>query len=109
MSLMRVVYDVSLFGLGYHGFKSGLFRVAENIARGLIESKQCDLTFCSTFVFKYMDKFVKILRSKSQFCSRTPFINQEIAQSSRVNFYNLIYKFTKSEKLFAWTYFSLYR
>jgi len=43
---MRVVYDVSLLGLGYHGFKSGLFRVAENIAR--TESKQCDLTFCST-------------------------------------------------------------
>jgi len=54
------------------------------IARGLIESKQCDLTFCSTLSLNTWINSLKYLEA-NQFCSYT-IINQRIAQSSRVNF-----------------------
>lgn len=95
---MKVVYDVSLFGINYHSSKSGLCRVAENIARGLIESKKCDLTFCNTLSLNIWVNSLKYLEANPDF-ARTPFINQEIAQSSHIKFYNLIYKFIKSENL----------
>ncbi|MEI2581706.1 glycosyltransferase family 4 protein [Scytonema sp. PRP1] len=46
---MKVLYDISLLGSGYYDplARTGVFRVIENIAYGLANSKECDLSFCT--------------------------------------------------------------
>jgi glycosyltransferase involved in cell wall biosynthesis len=47
---MRVLLDVSVLGLSllYESSKTGVYRVVENLARGLASVPQVALTFCST-------------------------------------------------------------
>lgn len=45
---MKVLYDISVLGIGYynHAGRTGIFRVVENLAEGLKNSKECELFFC---------------------------------------------------------------
>lgn len=47
---MKILYDISVLGMGHYQAraKTGIFRVVENIARGLADSEECDLSFCSS-------------------------------------------------------------
>jgi glycosyltransferase involved in cell wall biosynthesis len=49
--LARVVYDVSVLGMGHHrsDSRTGVFRVVENLARGLQNSHECDLCLCASY------------------------------------------------------------
>ncbi|HEX8691508.1 MAG TPA: glycosyltransferase family 1 protein [Longimicrobium sp.] len=44
---MRVVYDISVLGQGHAspGYRTGLFRAVESVARGLADSGACELAF----------------------------------------------------------------
>ena len=46
---IRVVYDASVLGMSMLDPKArtGVFRVVENVARGLLDSPQCDVRFCA--------------------------------------------------------------
>lgn len=45
---MKILYDIKVLGMGhyYPSARTGVFRVVENIANGLKNSKDCELTFC---------------------------------------------------------------
>lgn len=45
---MRILYDISVIVQGQHEVlaRTGVFRVAENVAAGLASHPECDLTFC---------------------------------------------------------------
>lgn len=47
---MNVLYDISMLGFGHSLsiYRSGIFRVVEHGARGLIVSDQCKATFCAS-------------------------------------------------------------
>jgi glycosyltransferase involved in cell wall biosynthesis len=47
---MNVLFDVSSLGTGHASIKarSGIFRVVENIAAGLVHADQCAVTFCTS-------------------------------------------------------------
>jgi glycosyltransferase involved in cell wall biosynthesis len=51
---MKVLYDINVLGVGYYHprARTGVFRVVENIAYGLKESQECDLSFCSNSNFE---------------------------------------------------------
>ncbi len=46
---MKVLYDISWLGTGFYHppCRTGIFRVIENLAYGLKNSKECDLIFCT--------------------------------------------------------------
>lgn len=46
---MKVLYDINVLGIGHSHprGRTGVFRVVENIAHGLKESKACELSFCN--------------------------------------------------------------
>jgi glycosyltransferase involved in cell wall biosynthesis len=46
---LNVLYDISVLGLGHHGLsRAGIFRVVEELAKGLSQSDCCQLNFCSS-------------------------------------------------------------
>jgi glycosyltransferase involved in cell wall biosynthesis len=47
---MKVLYDISVLGAGYYQSRArtGIFRVIENLAYGLKNSKECNLVFCTS-------------------------------------------------------------
>ncbi len=48
--LIRVLYDISVLGMAHKQVlaRTGVFRLVENLAQGLVESPECQLSFCST-------------------------------------------------------------
>jgi hypothetical protein len=46
---MKVVYDITALGNGFYNnsVRTGIFRAVENLACGLLNTKQCDLSFCA--------------------------------------------------------------
>lgn len=46
---MKVVFDISYLGCGLYipSARTGIFRVVENVAHGLLTSKECDVRFCA--------------------------------------------------------------
>jgi len=64
-SNMKVVYDISVLGCGHYQptARTGVFRVVENIARGLAASKECDLTFCSSLSLEALNQTIDYLKS----------------------------------------------
>lgn len=51
---MRVIYDVSKLGEGYPrpAPRTGLFRVVEKVAEGLVASPECEVSLCATESFR---------------------------------------------------------
>ena len=47
---MNVIYDISVLGVGhlFPNNRTGIFRVVENIAYGLVAAQECNLTFCAS-------------------------------------------------------------
>lgn len=47
-SPLRVAFDTSVLGYAQYGAggRTGVFRVVENLARGLVRSQECDVAFC---------------------------------------------------------------
>ena len=63
---IRILYDISVLGLGHHYDRSrtGVFRVVENIARGLLATPEIELSFCATesptAYYKYCLDYLKV-------------------------------------------------
>lgn len=66
---MKVVYDISALGYGYYRppAKAGIFRVIENLARGLHRSEDCDLIFCASESFMHLNESLDYVASDSEF------------------------------------------
>jgi glycosyltransferase involved in cell wall biosynthesis len=47
---MKVLYDINVLGIGHSHprGRTGVFRVVENVARGLKDSQECDINFCTS-------------------------------------------------------------
>lgn len=62
---MRVMFDISVLGKGHFDERSrtGIFRVAENLAQGLAASGECDLMFSGTQSWDALYQSIEYLRS----------------------------------------------
>ena len=72
---MKVVYDISILGKGSYipAYRTGLFRVVENIACGVAASEECELTFCSTESLETLNKTIDYLKCRDCF-ENIPFL-----------------------------------
>lgn len=66
--MIKVLYDISVLGLGYYHprARTGVFRVVENVAYGLLNSEECELTFCASHSFQNLNASLDYLQSNSQ-------------------------------------------
>lgn len=76
---INVLYDISVLGLGHHypHSKTGIFRVIENIAYGLRDSEEINLSFCETQFVGVMNAGKNYLLSHPEF-QAIPFANSDI-------------------------------
>jgi glycosyltransferase involved in cell wall biosynthesis len=60
---MRVLYDVSVLGIGHTTLsaRAGIFRVVERVGRGLAESAECDLQLCAHESLRALDGCLEYL------------------------------------------------
>ncbi|MBD2114429.1 MULTISPECIES: glycosyltransferase family 4 protein [Cyanophyceae] len=112
---MKVLYDITVLGMGHimPRAKTGVFRVAENLACGLKEIEECELEFCVSSIpdwlfasFDYLDandklnavSFPHSWRSKRQLWSFQNRLNLQIEDSHglRRNSLRLIRKLVSS-------------
>jgi glycosyltransferase involved in cell wall biosynthesis len=67
---MKILYDISVLGQGYYHSRArtGIFRVVENLALSLANSKECDLFFCvnESFKGKVLKASLDYLASKTE-------------------------------------------
>ncbi len=66
---MKILYDISVLGMGHYQAraKTGIFRVVENIARGLAESEECRLSFCSSHSLFNLNQTIDYLEANPAF------------------------------------------
>ncbi len=71
---INISYDISVIGLGHHypHARTGVFRVVEKIAYGLIDSPKCNLSLYSNYSQEVID-FCKQYRSSNAKLSQVPF------------------------------------
>jgi glycosyltransferase involved in cell wall biosynthesis/SAM-dependent methyltransferase len=67
--LIEIFYDISVLGYGHYESRSrtGVARVIENIASGLIASKQFDLSFCATHSWYAVKSCLDYLQTQPSF------------------------------------------
>ncbi|NJR23786.1 MAG: glycosyltransferase [Richelia sp. CSU_2_1] len=67
--LIKIFYDISVLGYGHYESRSrtGVARVIENIASGLIASQQFDLSFCATHSWYAVNTCLDYLESMPEF------------------------------------------
>ena len=65
----KVLYDISVLGAGYTDprARTGVFRVVENIANGLLLSEEVNLTFCATNSLKMASQARNYLAASDRF------------------------------------------
>ena len=68
---MKLVYDISVLGTGhYHSrARTGVFRVVENIAYGLVSSEECNLNFSAMLSLENVEQTIAYLQSNKDFSS----------------------------------------
>jgi glycosyltransferase involved in cell wall biosynthesis/SAM-dependent methyltransferase len=66
---IKIFYDISVLGYGHYESRSrtGVARVIENIASGLIASKQFDLSFCATHSWYAVKSCLDYLQTQPSF------------------------------------------
>ncbi|MDB9372524.1 glycosyltransferase family 4 protein [Nodularia sphaerocarpa] len=87
---MKVVCDISLLGIFLYGKKCGLFRTAENFIMALKESKECDLTFCSSLSFETWAKSLNYTM-QNQLGQDIFFIGQNQREKTRKRAYDSLF------------------
>ncbi|MGL5061719.1 MAG: glycosyltransferase [Microcoleus sp.] len=67
--LIKIFYDISVLGHGHYASSSrtGIARVIENIASGLIASQQFDISFCATHSWFAVNTCLDYLESMPEF------------------------------------------
>jgi len=73
---MKVLYDIAVLGRGHYDphFRTGIYRVVENIALGLAESEDCEVNFCASLSLENMNQAIEYLQ-KNQKLGHIPFIS----------------------------------
>ncbi|MEG4499939.1 glycosyltransferase [Microcoleus sp. F10-C6] len=73
---IKIIYDISVLGYGQHTYSSrtGVARVIENIALGLLASKEIDLSFCGSHSMYAVYSCLDYLQSQPIF-KETPFVH----------------------------------
>jgi glycosyltransferase involved in cell wall biosynthesis len=66
---MKVVYDISYLGCGLYipSARTGIFRVVENVAHGLLNSKECEVAFCAGDSLQRLNESLDYLELDSRF------------------------------------------
>ena len=97
---MKVVYDISILGKASYipTYRTGMFRVVENIACGLAASKECDLTFCSSESLETLNKTIDYLKSSDCF-EDIPFLCTGISQDFSKDVNNLLTELNARQQL----------
>ncbi|MCP9493203.1 MAG: glycosyltransferase family 4 protein [Pyrinomonadaceae bacterium MAG19_C2-C3] len=74
--MIKVVYDISVLGIGHRHTRArtGIFRVVENLARGLAHSVECDLRFCAPHQLSYTHEYLETANGLKDM----PLISKEI-------------------------------
>jgi glycosyltransferase involved in cell wall biosynthesis len=67
--MIRVLYDISSLGIGHFRARArtGVFRVAENVAAALVQSPDCSVEFCATYKRSAYDESRRYLREVPAF------------------------------------------
>lgn len=65
---MKILYDISILGMGHFSpAQTGIFRVVENIAYGLADSEECQLSFCSSHSLANLSQVIGYLEASPTF------------------------------------------
>ncbi|MEM9542563.1 MAG: glycosyltransferase family 1 protein [Cyanobacteria bacterium P01_E01_bin.42] len=66
---MKVLYDISVLGCAQTNplARTGVYRVVENVARGLKALEECELSFCETLSFPVLQGCLAYLESNLEF------------------------------------------
>lgn len=72
---MKLLYDISVLGIGHYHYRArtGVFRVVENLANGLADSKDIELNLCATASLEAVSQSLDYLQD-SYSISKLPFI-----------------------------------
>jgi glycosyltransferase involved in cell wall biosynthesis len=78
---MRIIYDISRLGECQHQplARSGLSRVIENVAFGLVASPECDVSLCATESFEALSGSLDYLQSEPRL-KGVPFLSARSAR-----------------------------
>lgn len=84
---MKIVYDISRLGEGYNNtrYQTGINRVVENIAYGLLSSGECSLSFCASESVQMSIQALDYL-NHNQKLKNIPFLHSSI----RYELYNFL-------------------
>jgi glycosyltransferase involved in cell wall biosynthesis len=85
MSGIKVLYDISQLGEGYrHAYaRTGLFRAVENVAVGLVNSPECEVSFCALASPHDLYGALDYLQSESKL-NGSRFLSPRFAEIGRV-------------------------
>lgn len=97
---MRVLYDISVLGRGHYTLRSrtGIFRVTENIACGLVKSKECTLHFCASQSLEHVNQAIDYLE-ESELLKHIPFVTLETEKNFYQRFAGMIKKISDKPTL----------
>jgi glycosyltransferase involved in cell wall biosynthesis len=81
---MRIIYDISWLGESYleSAAASGVSRVIENVATGLVASPECEVSFCASRSLKAVRGSLDYLKSQPKF-EGVPFLATKTAKLSK--------------------------
>ena len=94
--MMKVLYDISILGLGHRKerARTGIFRVIENLALELSIQSECDISFCATGHPLRLMHVLDYLNNNKEL-SRIPLIKSENKLDSHKSYYNKYLSFEK--------------
>jgi glycosyltransferase involved in cell wall biosynthesis len=69
--MLKILYDISILGRGYYNsqLRTGIFRVVENVALSLIQSGECELSFCAVNSVTEVMASINYISTKKEFAT----------------------------------------
>ncbi|AFY95605.1 glycosyltransferase family 4 protein [Chamaesiphon minutus] len=97
---MKILYDISVLGIGQSNarYKTGIFRVVENLANGLEKAQEVELSLCSTFSLEYANATVDYLNERPCLASK-PFLTPRWQQDSMNKVNSLMHRINQKQKI----------
>ena len=96
---MKVLYDVSVLGMGHYApAQTGIFRVVEEIARGLAQSDECRVSFCSSQSLANLSQVIGYLEANPAFAD-IPLVHPNLPGNAYENISGVIKKINDRERI----------
>ena len=97
---MKVLYDISILGIAQSNarYKTGIFRVVENLANGLGKAQEVDLSLCSTISLEYANATVDYLNEHPCLASKS-FLTPRWQQDSMNKVNSLMHLINQKQKI----------